>query len=170
MSDYDPGDLVDPAPRRKRRHFDEVEDVWAAAEEDDLADPGVEIEDLAAGYHWEDRDRYGLEDPPDPTQTNLSAPPPARRPRTPRGELVSGRTARRYDRDRLYSDSPSYQRDQDQRRRTPQRFERPIDLPSARPQRGRSRGIPFWQILILVILGLTALLAVCLALASLTML
>jgi len=54
MDDYDP--RFDKRRRRARRFENEADDAWAAANEDDLIEPDLEIEDLAAGYEWNDPD------------------------------------------------------------------------------------------------------------------
>ena len=56
MSEYDPGTPYDgvPSPKERRRRYgwgsDGQDDAWGAADEDDLAEDDLEIEDLAAGY------------------------------------------------------------------------------------------------------------------------
>lgn len=135
MSQYDPGDLYDSPPSRRRRRAyrreSEFDDAWAAADEDDAYDDAVEIEDLAAGYLWEDRDRLGMErDTPDDRPVALGPlPPSARRLRA---------------------------------RRRPPRDARVL------PERGPAsppNPLPFWAILLLVILGIGAMIAVGLACA-----
>jgi len=60
MDDYDP--RSDQRQRRARRLENEADDAWSAADEEDLAAPDLDIEDLAAGYEWND---------PDPLLDNL---------------------------------------------------------------------------------------------------
>jgi hypothetical protein len=137
MSQYDPGDLHEPPPPRKRRRRSylresELDDAWAAAAEDDAFDDAVEIEDLAAGYVWEDRDRLGVErDPPadDPGDSPAGLgplPPSVRRGRPRRRAASLARAAL------------------------------PQPDPDPAPSPG---GMPFWGILLLVILGIGALIA-----------
>jgi len=139
MSEYDPGDLYEPPPPRKRRRpylrENELDDAWAAAAEDDAFDDAVEIEDLAAGYVWDDRDRLGVErdsaDVPGDLPPGLGPLPPSTRRARPRRRSVSpARSA----------------------------LPRPDREPAPPPG-----GLPFWGILILVILAIAALIAVGLA-------
>lgn len=82
MDDYDP--RSDQRQRRARRE-NEADDAWSAADEEDRAAPDLNIEDLAAGYEWND---------PDPLLGDLSlrrrsdsrpfiAADPVERPRAP---------------------------------------------------------------------------------------
>ena len=174
MSDYDPGTPHDPPPHRRRRQSDsEHDDAWAAADEDDLADPGADIEDLAAGYQWEDRDPHGRERSPDePIQYpydiagDRTAPAGRRRWRAPIPH--SARTRQRHDRDNVYADSPSYHRDRAKRGE----FGEFVDSPRRRresapgPMQSLGLTIPYWQILIVVILAIFAVLAAVLACAA----
>lgn len=145
MSNYDPGDLYDPPPRRRRPYGqeNEIDDAWAAADEDDLDDPGADIEDLAAGYHWEERDQYGLghsDTEPAPDLGPLPSRPPRRGHFRPPVTPVPSVPARR---------DPGPRRLNAPGRLAPQPFH-----------------MPFWQILLLVILGVMALFAVVLAVVS----
>jgi hypothetical protein len=98
--DYDPGSPYDPPPRRRRRRRrddyrrpSEHDDAWAAA--DDMADEYDDVSPagLAAGYDWEDSDRYGVDadyerqgdwvDDLDDAEPSVRRPP--RRSRPPRG-------------------------------------------------------------------------------------
>ena len=73
MDDYDA--RFDARRRRRARRFEnEADDAWGAAEEDDLAEPDLEIEDLAAGYEWNDPDPL-LESPPRRTDSRPYIPP-----------------------------------------------------------------------------------------------
>lgn len=181
MSEHDPGDLYDPEPPRRRpaeyRRESETDDAWAAADENDLDDPGVEIEDLAAGYQWEDQDRYGVRPPhhpasgdyrPDPLAPDDPAsdlgplPESVRRVRqrtspAPRSARAASQTP--------YPDSPTYSRDTGGPERREIFYTTPgVPRPALpRPAYGPPSGIPFWQILLLVILGMAALLAVAVA-------
>ncbi len=113
-NEYDPGTPYDPSPRRRRRRreWNEQDDAWAAADEDDFYDDGVEIEDLAAGYLWDD-EKLDPDSPPVPDWhdgENWSPPVErarersrSRHPRYNRGAQV--------DRDNVYSRSPTYYRD-----------------------------------------------------------
>jgi hypothetical protein len=141
MSEHDPGDLYEPPPPRKRRRRsylreNELDDAWAAAAEDDAFDDAVEIEDLAAGYVWDDRDRLGVErDSADDDSGDLPSglgplPPSARRAHPHRRSVSPARSA------------------------LPQRDREPAPPPG---------GLPFWGILMLVILAIAALIAVGLA-------
>ncbi len=152
MSTYDPGEPYDgPPPRRRRRdyrHESEEDDAWAAASEDARDADGLSVEDLAAGYVWEDRDRYGVDhDAPD--DDNAALPRPHR------------------DDPRRYTRSPSYHRDRARRGEYAEYWGTPAPPKPKRERSAASRqDIPFWQILILVILVLFAVLAVTLACAS----
>lgn len=171
--EYDPGFPYEPPPRRRRR-LSEEDDAWAAADDDDLADDGVAIEDLAAGYGWQDDDRYGQEPAEVPPRTE---PPPLvtplpRRTRTPSRPSA----ARRYGEDYAYRQSRSYHRDR-ARRGEYGEYHGPVTPPppsrsKRRPARPDSFGwvppnLPYWQILVLVALSVLALLAVVLACAAL---
>jgi hypothetical protein len=152
MSNHDPGDLYETPPPRRRRDYtrpDEYDDVWAAADHDDQDDPGADIEDLAAGYHWEDNDGHGVrrrDEEPAQDLGPVTLPPPRRGHfRPPVMPAINGYAPR---------DLPS-------RRVTPSG--RPVS--HARPFR-----MPFWQILMLVILGVMALFAIVLAVVSVLML
>lgn len=145
MSESDPGTPYEgvPSTRERQRRYggrrDTEDDAWAAAEEDDLADSGLEIEDLAAGYVDE-----GL--PPLP-------PPPvyARPPRHTPDSVVP-----RSPHDQTHWEIEPYERDrahaQPPRRTVP-------------PDGGGGR-IPVWAIALLVTLALLAVLALALALAA----
>ncbi len=150
MSNHDPGDLYESPPPRRRAYGqdDEYDDVWAAADHDDQDDPGAEIEDLAAGYHWQDRDRPGARHPSEELDLGpVTLPPPRRghfRPPTTPG---------------LNGYAPH--RDPGPRR---------ASAPTRRAPRAWSFRMPFWQILMLVILAVMALFAIVLAVVSILML
>lgn len=168
--DYNSGLPYDPPPRRRRR-LSEQDDAWAAADQDDLADDGVEIEDLAAGYGWEDRDRYGQE-PPDDESGDL---PPSMATPLPRRTSLPHRpmAAQRYDRDYALRRGASYHRDQARRGEFGEYYG-PVTPPAPKPVRKARpdtftwipRGLPYWQVLLLVVLSVVALLACVLACAS----
>jgi hypothetical protein len=149
MSTDDSGDPYEGRPPRRRqeyRHDSETDDAWAAADQDQSH--GADIEDLAAGYLWEDDERYGVRRSTLQEPSDLGPLPPpayqgrARRTRRPRGAVnpagwLDGRQAH-----------PSM----------PPRGPRLVD--------GPARHIPYWQILLIVILGLFALLVTALACVS----
>ena len=135
-SDYDPGSPYDPPPRR-RQLGDEYDDAWAGGDPNDPYDD-------AAGYTWEDpRDGARHDDNPD-----LNIPPARRRYR------------RRYP----PPDSPSYHRDHAHVGEYGEYYEKPKR--TLEPARSTGLNIPYWQILMLVILGLAAFLVTVLACVS----
>jgi hypothetical protein len=137
-NDYDPGSPSDPPPRRRRQLGDEYDDAWAGADPNNPNDDG-------AAYTWEDpRDGARHDDDPD-----LNIPPARRRYR------------RRYP----SPDSPSYHRDRAHIGEYGEYYEKPKQI---EPRRASSTGrnIPYWQILMLVILGLVAFLVTVLACVS----
>lgn len=171
--EYDPGDFYHGPPprssreRRRRLRENQYDDAWAAAESEaygeDIA-PG----DLAAGYVDEDyyRRRHGRDDHDEPTYTGSGAglgptPTSPRRPRPHQVLTRQERIRRRYDPRTLYPDSPSYQRHQGAS------F---ASTGSGSPAGGPLAQLPFWGILMLVILGVAALGAVVLACASVLLL
>jgi hypothetical protein len=168
MNTYDPGEPYDgPPPRRRRpyRRESEFDDAWAAADEDDVYDDHVEIEDLAAGYLWEERDRYGVEqdEPASRRQPDLGPLPPSAQ-RFYERRHVSRRNLphQTVDRDQLYANSPSYRKSQ---RNTIDRALARLDTDDSRLP-GVLSHIPFWGILLLVLLGFVALLVAILAFVS----
>ncbi|MBN1679460.1 MAG: hypothetical protein JW966_04160 [Anaerolineae bacterium] len=181
MSEYDPGDWYDnnqARRRRRRRHESEYDDAWAAAFEDDIPDDHVEVEDLAAGYTWDEPRRYDDGDPDsfldadgdmvEPTMdvSDLGPLPSsyqrlANRRHGARSRLPQGR----YDRSAAYPNSPSFHE-----KRKP-RLERTIDrmaggdpyMPAlgkpknnAAQMPGMFAHIPFWGIVLLVVLAFAA--------------
>jgi hypothetical protein len=182
MSDYDPGAPYDDSRPRKRggyRREDEEDDAWAAAEDDDIPDDNVAIDDLA-GYYVPDSNKLDQDDFPmaaaDPTDDDGLGPLPPSAKRLKQRSTIPRETRirERYSRSQAYSDSPSFRRSQ----RNPINWMRSQwsggDL--AEPFRARRdpnyqpgllSHIPFWGILILVMLGLVALLVMVLALAAL---
>jgi hypothetical protein len=194
--EYDPGTPHDPPPyRRRRQRRDEIDDGWAAADEDDYYDDGVEIEDLAAGYvdheqreqrrrHTESTERDHIPDPDvDPGSSGWTDDdrwsPSVERVRE-RGRLGSQAHRRQrygrdvgYDRADVYGRSPTYYLDRMRRgeygeyRDKPKRGVSPYE---SSPGQGWGLTIPFWQIMIIVVLALFALLAAALACISVLML
>ncbi len=145
MSEYDPGTPYDgvPSPKERRRRYgwgsDGQDDAWGAADEDDLAEDDLEIEDLAAGYVDE-----GLPPmPPPPAQAHRQRRPPVGV--VPRSlHQQTHWEVEPYDKDRFRAQPP--------RRR-------------AVPSDGGGK-IPVWAIALLVTLALLAILAIVLALAA----
>jgi len=143
MDDFEPGDLGNlydtPPPRKRRRarwRESELDDAWAAADEDDAYDDAVELEDLAAGYVWEDRDRLGVErdpldDQPDERPAGLGPLPASPR----RGRL------------RRRAVSPT-------RASRPQPDRESVPVPGP---------VPWWGIVLLVTLAIGAVIAIGLA-------
>ncbi len=144
MDDFEPGDLGNlydtPPPRKRRRRArwreSELDDAWAAADEDDAYDDALELEDLAAGYVWEDRDRLGVEpDPldgqPDERPAGLGPLPVSPRRGHPRRRVVSPTRASR-----------------------PQPDREPVPVPGP---------VPWWGIVLLVTLAIGAVIAIGLA-------
>lgn len=129
--DYDPGTPHEPPPsRRRRRHRDyrrpsEHDDAWAAA--DDMADEyDVDPASLAAGYDWEDRDRYGVDADRrrrDWRDDAANGDPPERPPAHPRSAPV-----RRSRDDRPPADLGPMPREADEMRRRRDHFS-PHDSP-----------------------------------------
>jgi hypothetical protein len=142
-NEYDPGMPYDPPPRRRRPLGDEYDDAWAGGDDDDIFDDG-------AGYSWEDP-AHG-----------------ARRHDLPEPEIPLSR--RRYRSRRAYRPPygrPTYHRDHARYGEYGEYYEKPKrDLSSDTGWYGTGLHIPFWQILILVILGLTAFLVTMLACVS----
>lgn len=141
-NEYDPGMPYDPPPRRRRTPGDEYDDAWAGGDEGDTFDD-------AAGYNWEN---------------------PAYRTRQDDLSEAELPRARRRSRRREYShsyDSPTYHRDRSRYGEYGEYYEKPKRDRLASPVRQESGlPIPFWQILILVILGLAAFLVTVLACVS----
>ena len=169
MNTYDPGEPNDgPPPRRRRpyRRESEVDDAWAAADEDDVYDHDVEIEDLAAGYLWEDRDRYGVEQEDEttsPRQPDLGPLPPSAQRFYERRHVSRRKLPHQaVDRAQLYANSPSYHKSQ---RNTFDRALARLDIDESRMP-GVLSHLPFWGILLLVLLGFVSLLVAILAFVS----
>lgn len=174
--DHDPGLPYEPPRRRKRREYkreSEYDDAWAAASEAGEDFDDADIEDFAAGYHWEDRDRYGIEgDPVDEPDIPWQRSPRAPRDlsRDPRSSLRGANPPHR---------SATYHRDRARRNEYAEYYGPPAS-PSTRTPRKRvaepvwtgtpARSIPFWQILIVVVMAVFALLATAFACASVLML
>ncbi|RPI99757.1 MAG: hypothetical protein EHM39_05965 [Chloroflexi bacterium] len=164
--EYDPGNLDDPRPRRRGRRFeDEYDDAWAGGEEDaDWDDP--------AGSLWENP-RQAARDEADEDVSPIT--PRRRRYRSRRlssnyydNPATRPDRARRDRYDSEANNSPTYYRDRAHRGEYGEFYEKPkrdLREPSGLP--GPLANIPFWQILMLVILGLMAFLAVMLACVSL---
>jgi hypothetical protein len=139
-NEYDPGAPYDPPPRRRRRQLgDEYDDAWAGGNQNDSFDD-------AAGYTWED--------PRDGARHDEDS-----------GPVVPLR--RRYHRYRTVhpdQNSPTYYRDRahaGEYGEYTEKAKRGWPAPDDSSRTGWQ--IPFWQILILVILGLAAMLATVLA-------
>lgn len=185
---YDPGEPYEPPYRRRRQRYGAADDGWAAANEDDLDDDGVEIEDLAPGYvdYEQDGRRYDDDDgsdwtpPPYSRRMRARDYPADRRSRHER-EPRSGRKPRadarsRYERRSPYGDNRTYHRDRASRGEYgeyhgeyPAKSKRELtrtDYPAEYGLLGNMRGIPFWQILLVVVLAVFALFAAALACAS----
>jgi hypothetical protein len=156
---YDPGEPYDGPPpdssrrRRKRRrpYQDEYDDAWAAAH-GDAEEYGVDPGALAAGYDWADErfevDRVDAEDDEWEGGRTVQGVPYRARGMTP-----PVRAGRRYD---PYPHSASYRRDA--ARRGPARHSAAlVSMP------GPLAHIPCWGIVILVMLGVMALVAVAFA-------
>ncbi len=189
---YDPGEPYEPpSHRRRRQRYDAADDGWAAADEDDLDDDGVEIEDLAPGYvdHEQDGRRYdddGSDWTPPPYSRRRARDYPADRrsryDREPRGGRKPRAESRsRYGHRSPYGDNRTYHRDRasrgeygeyhDERRygEYPAKRKREsdrTDYPADYGLLGGMQGIPFWQILLVVSLAVFALFAAALACAS----
>jgi len=164
--------------RRRRRTEDDIDDAWAAADEDDIPDEGVEIEELAVGY-VEDPEQLEMRRDDDDLETGDLGPlpPNAERLTRRRTEPRPERIRERYDRTQAYSNSPSF------RRSKQNLFDRAFSLfsggslgdvdagPEARDTDyvpGPLSNIPFWGILILVVLAVVAVLVVVLACVSIS--
>jgi hypothetical protein len=151
MSTDDPGDPDEsrsPHLRREYRRDSETDDAWAAADQDQLDGHGADIEDLAAGYLWEDDERYGVRQSTTQGPSALGPlPSPARRGRARRDQRPRGAAdpAGRLGGRETYPGQP---------RRGPY------------PAGGPAHHIPYWQVLIIVILGMLALLVTALACAA----
>jgi hypothetical protein len=149
MSTDDSGDPYEDRSSRRRREYrrdSETDDAWAAADQDQ--GHGADIEDLAAGYLWEDDERYGVRQGTLQEPSELGPlPPPA----------YQGR-ARRIPRPRGVANPAGWLGSRESRPGTPRR--------GPYPAGGPARHIPYWQILLIVILGLFALLVTALACAS----
>lgn len=169
MDDFDPNVLNDPEGdrrRRRRRARDlqesEFDDAWSAANEDDISDHLLEIEDLASGYVYDETERrYG--DDESPNVPDLGPLPPSAqrlsgRRRQPREERIKNR----YDPRQAYAESPSYRSKRGIINKVLSGItgEEPV-MPSMQPRRnpdfqpGFLSTLPFWAILILVFMGFT---------------
>jgi hypothetical protein len=149
MSTSNPSDPYAGRPPRRRQDYrrdSESDDAWAAADQDQ--GPGADIGDLAAGYLWEDDERYGVKSQNAQRPADLGPLPPS---------AYQGR-ARRGQRPRGFANPASW-----------------LGVRGAYPGRSggglsptdsTARHIPYWQILLMVILGMLALLVVALACAS----
>ncbi|MBN1200868.1 MAG: hypothetical protein JXJ20_03330 [Anaerolineae bacterium] len=191
MSDYDPGDQYEDRranrrSRRRRQRSDEFDDAWAAANENDIPDDNVEIEDLASGYVLDetgqiDRNQDLYDDDEDSTTDTSSLgplPPSARRLSKRKPVPYHERVRQRYDRSEAYAHSPSYQKS---KRNVVERLLSPLDssphytVPQ-KPKRdpnftpGPLGSTPYWAILILVTLGFVAFAVLVLALVSILLL
>lgn len=190
MRDYDPGGPWDDYDRdrgradrrrRSRGHWDHPDDAWAAAHEDAAPpDDGLEAEDFAAGYvGGDDPARRDVDDDawnpfPDTERMRRLREQAEQRPTR---EL---RIRNRYDRSQIYARSPSYRRSQQglPERAGPMSADDFFRPPDTRPQSALNLsvdvpivdGIPYWGVLILVILGIVAVLGVALAIAALVVL
>lgn len=161
--DYDP--RFDP--RRPRRPENEADDAWSAAEEDDLAEPDVEIEDLAAGYEWNDPDLL-VQEPPLRRRSDSRpyiAAEPVERPGAPF-------TGGSYDPARGYRSLGPITSEPFDPFRPPTKPDMPAMPGEARPPLapGCLSALPFWGIVVVVVLALVALAVLVLALASLRLL
>jgi hypothetical protein len=176
MHDYE-GDLLHDERRRQQRRRnrqldEELDDAWAAANEDDIPDHQVEIEDLASGY-VEDPDKLEMDqrDEGDLPGADLGPLPPSARRLAQRRDIPrETRIRERYNRDNAYANSPSFHRSR----------QHPLDRAFSRlsgddliaqaqphdPHPGRLGHFPFWGILLLVVLGIIALFVVALVMAS----
>ncbi|HML23909.1 MAG TPA: hypothetical protein PKD09_19795 [Aggregatilinea sp.] len=128
-----------------------TEDQWALANEDDLSDTGVEIEDLAAGY---------VDDEPLPLAPSSRVAYRARLPRRSRYEPNGqGRIPAPLHEQRHWEVEPW--NEQLETQHSPRRV-------ASQPRRAVQKSqvgsnIPLWAILLLVVLGLTAVLVTVLA-------
>ena len=187
--DYDPGQPYEPPRRRKRRRDykreSEYDDAWAAASEAGEDFDDADIEDFAAGYHWEDRDRYGIEGDPDDepdVQWQRSSRAPRSSSRLPSRDLSraprdpSRASSRSAD---LQRRSHSYHRDRVRQSEYAEYYGPPAAPPAHTPRKRvaepvwtntPARSIPYWQILIIVVMAVFALLATAFACASVLML
>lgn len=151
MNTYDPGDLYESRPPRRRREYrreGESDDAWAAADQDQLDGQGADIEDLAAGYLWEDDERYGVKGQSVQRPADRAALPPP---------TYQGRARRSY-RPRRASSLTAWLGGRGASPGSPRRG------PS--PASGPVQHIPYWQILLIVTLGMLALLVTVLACAA----
>lgn len=118
--------------RRHRRRSGELDDQWAAADENDIYDDGVEIEDLAVSYAWDDEENprhredqlAGRREPEEDADASTGPYDTGSGPRADLGPLPDsarrlrsrprppGLDARRnrYERVAAYGDSPSFQK------------------------------------------------------------
>lgn len=172
----------------------EYDDAWAAADDvaDDFEDLGAG--DLAAGYYWQDRRDYGPDDPDPRTAAPLDPTQPPRAPggyrpspRTRARDAANlGPLPPEVDRMRhRRANSPlyrpphpredprnrSYHRDRARRGEYGEYHEPRPAKPKRTPAPGQRysgalAGIPFWQILLVVVLSVMAFLAVALACLS----
>ncbi len=138
-SDYDPGSPYDPPPPRRRRMGDEYDDAWAGGDDNDTFDD-------AAGYNWEDPRRSAPQD--DDIDLDPGVPRSRRRYRRP-----------------YPPDSSSYYRDRAHIGEYGEYYEKPKRMESGRAY-NTGLNIPYWQILMVVILGLAAFLVTVLACVS----
>ncbi|NDJ77680.1 MAG: hypothetical protein GYB65_15620 [Chloroflexi bacterium] len=183
MDFHDPGDNYngpDPSRRRRRsyRRESEYDDVWAGADEAADFDDEITPAALAAGSTWEDRDRLGVyvddDDVSAIPDTHDLGPLPASAERLRGRRPTASRTDRirmRYDREHTYSQSPSYRRSQDNvfertlgRITGDRAYDRRKRDPNYSP--GPLSQFPFWSIVLLVLLAITAVGVTALACAS----
>lgn len=182
--DFDPSSLFDDtdsrrARRRQRNQMwrdNEIDNAWAAADSDDVPDDAVELEDLAAGYVDEDvtKERTANEDDlpllPDLGPLPESARMVNQRRRTAGPVKLDEQTTR----DAAYARSPTYHK----KKRSQNAVDRflgqmigdseqtNISRELVRNPGGVLSRLPFWGILILVILAITSMMAVILACAT----
>jgi len=150
MSTYDPGDLYEGRPPRRRREYrreSESDDAWAAADQDQLDGQGADIEDLAAGYLWEDDERYGVKGHSVQRPADLGPLPPP----TYQGHV-------RRQRPRSTSSLAAWLGIRGSSPGSPRR--------GASPASGPAPHVPYWQVLLVVTLGMLALLVTVLACAA----
>lgn len=160
--DYDP--RFDPRPRRARRPENETDDAWSAADEDDLAEPDVEIEDLAAGYEWNDPDPL-VQEPPLRRRSDSRpyiAAEPVERPGAPF-------TGGSYDPARGYRSLGPVSSEPFDPFRPPLKPDMPA-APVQAEQPGCLSALPLWGIVLIVVLALVALAVIILAFASVRLL
>lgn len=169
--DYDPGMPYEPPPyRRRKQRYGAEDDAWAAASEDAYYDEDFAPGELAAGYVDHELDERWARADDDDGWT----PPPYRGRSRRRSWRDQPRAPRpRYDHRPLYPDSPTYHRDRARRGEYGMHYDKPkrgAPVSTYSPLRERVAGIPFWQILVVVILGIVALLATMLACVSILLL